>query len=178
MILRFIRSRKHLEDMDYYKWSMSKRSKINVKLLYFLGFSVFFYLWIYLAVSDPYYMDNPFYLFLFVGIGLVEILILVPIVKFLKKKRYKRMLVKKYKDTSDKELTISLTENRLILQNSEAQSKIAYSIIEEVIETNEYVFIFVEMSSGIPIPLESFKDSDEKEAFLNYLNNKIASNLP
>lgn len=178
MVLNYINTKKHLVDMDFYSWSNSSLHKKSVKSIFFLAVIISFSLWLYLAITNRYFAGNLFYLLIFVGGSLIEAFILVLVFRFVRKIYYSKRLSESNKDTFDIETTLSLEENEIILKTNRSQSKIKYSLINKVSETNKYVFIFIDSADGIPIPLTAFLNEKEKTSFLNYLNNKIASNLP
>lgn len=69
--------------------------------------------------------------------------------------------------------SITLTENGLVETSHLSETKTNWEVIEEVLETEKHIFIYNSAVSAYIIPVSAFKDTNEKEAFMNTLHGYI-----
>ncbi len=86
------------------------------------------------------------------------------------RKRIKRMLEEKNNDGLIGERILEIDEENIKITNNSGESKFPIKSIKDIIEDEEYIFIYINSVSAIIIPLEVFKDKEDKERFKNLLN--------
>ena len=71
-----------------------------------------------------------------------------------------------------KEATFFFEEDCVYETTPENETKSGYDIIEKVVETDRFVYVFVSVSSAHIIPVTAFADDAEKHSFLAFIESK------
>ncbi|URZ01249.1 YcxB family protein [Clostridium felsineum] len=112
------------------------------------------------------------YYFLLETIGYIFLLILIRIrvSSFLRKKLNKVFLSEKYSDYF-KSTKIALTENGLHVETNLSEKDYKWQTIKIISLIDNYIFIITASNDDFLIPSNSFKDTNDKNKFLNSLTN-------
>ena len=86
------------------------------------------------------------------------------------RKRIKRMLEEKSNNGLIGERILEIDEENIKITNNSGESKFSIKTIKDIIEDKEYIFIYINSVAAIIIPLEVFKDKEDKERFKKLLN--------
>jgi len=85
------------------------------------------------------------------------------------RKRIKRMLEEKSNDGLIGEIVLEIDGENIKIINNSGESKYYIKSIKNIIEDKEYIFIYINSVAAIIIPLEVFKDNEDKERFKELL---------
>lgn len=69
--------------------------------------------------------------------------------------------------------SLRLDEDGIVNTSRLSESKTNYEAVEKVIETKEYVYIYISSIMAYIIPVKSFGSIDQKEELINKLNDKV-----
>ncbi|MFZ7104315.1 MAG: YcxB family protein [Peptococcaceae bacterium] len=72
--------------------------------------------------------------------------------------------------------TLKLAADGIVNITGFSESKTNYGAVEGVIETQEYIYIYLSAVMAYIIPVDSFADSTQKAEFINRLNGEIEKN--
>lgn len=86
-------------------------------------------------------------------------------------RRMSKMLEEGRTDTILGEHTMTITDEGILDQTEMNETK--YSKVEKIIETGKHVFVYVNSVAAFIIPVKSFKNEEEKKAFLNEIKKLI-----
>ena len=71
------------------------------------------------------------------------------------------------------ERSLQLTECGILQTSSLSESKITWDVIEDVVETKEHIFIYINALSGYVIPIRAFANAAQKDEFLGILKSHL-----
>ena len=110
-----------------------------------------------------------------IGLAIVSVLWIIftktIYLKWLRK--YIEKVKKSGKLSYSKENTLIFDDESFIEIASENESKIKYSMIERIVETEKYVYVFIGSTQALIIPLTAFSDDSERTQFLEFIETKI-----
>ena len=69
--------------------------------------------------------------------------------------------------------SLRLDEEGLVIGSSLSEARTNYGAVEEVVETKEYIYIYVSSISAHIIPVRSFESVQQKDEWINKLNHKV-----
>jgi hypothetical protein len=69
--------------------------------------------------------------------------------------------------------SIELTEDGIVKTNESSESKSKWNIVENIVETKDYIFIYISAVMAYVIPTRAFSDNEEKGNFVNTLNKMV-----
>ena len=72
--------------------------------------------------------------------------------------------------------TLLFNEDVFVSVAPEKETKVKYSAIERIVETESYIFIFTSSIQAVIIPRSAFSDDAEKVRFIAFLESKKAEN--
>lgn len=68
---------------------------------------------------------------------------------------------------------VKLDESTIINNSSMNSSETKYQAIENIIETKDYIYVYISPVQAYIIPVSAFENLDEKDKFVNKLNDKV-----
>lgn len=86
------------------------------------------------------------------------------------RKRIKRILEEKSNEGLIGERVLEIDGENIKITNDSGESKFYIKSIKNIIEDKEYIFAYINSVSAIIIPLQAFKDNEDKERFKKLLN--------
>lgn len=86
------------------------------------------------------------------------------------RKRIKKMLKEKGNEGLIGENVLEIDENNIKVTNDSGENTIYVKSIKNIVENDEYIFIYINSISAIIIPIKVFKSTEEKENFNSLLN--------
>lgn len=102
-----------------------------------------------------------------VVLGIIAMILWASFYGIVTKNRLKRQVTKILKDNEDKGFVgrrvLEINENSIKIITSSGENIINIDTIHEVVETNDYLYIYVNSMSAIVIPKLFFKDDDVNE---------------
>ena len=73
--------------------------------------------------------------------------------------------------------SLELTEDRIVNISSFSESKTDYRTVERVVETKDYIYIYISSVMAYIIPIRTFESLDQKTEFINMLNSNINKHI-
>lgn len=69
--------------------------------------------------------------------------------------------------------TISIEDDHLLVTSTAGESKTNWNTLEEVIKTEDYIFIYLSSVNIYPVPKTAFESEEEFNLFFKTMNNKL-----
>lgn len=78
----------------------------------------------------------------------------------------------------ESEITMRLvfSDDEIIYENNTVHAKFNWSSVKNIVEYKQYVYVFLEETGGIIIPVGVFNDGISKEDFITYVNKRFSEN--
>lgn len=86
------------------------------------------------------------------------------------RKRIKKMLQEKDNEGLIGESVLEIDDNNIKITNDSGENTIYVKSIKNIVENDDYIFIYINSISVIIIPIKIFKSTEEKENFKSLLN--------
>ncbi len=171
MEIKYINTENDFACMYIYIVKNSKAFKIIMNLLFFIAI-VMFSMDYFSRTLNTFNVKNLLFLVLFISISILEVSVIKYLLLFLLKRFYLKRLRESSKNEFNVETTLTLTETEIIKQNIYSNIKMKFILIKRIIVDKKYLFILTGSMEGFVIPLSIFKNNEEKNTFLYYLNKR------
>ena len=171
MEIKYVNTENDFAYMYIYIIKSSKHFKIIMNFIFFIAIVMFSidYFSINLIAFD---LKNLLFLVFFISMGILEAFAIKYLLLFLLEKFYLRRLKESSKNEFNVETTLTLTETEIIKRNMYSVVKMNLILIKKIIVDKNYLFVLTGSMEGFVIPLSIFKNNEEKNTFLYYLNKR------
>jgi hypothetical protein len=141
-----------LDENDYlqhqlYTATKTERIKKQRKKSWILVSSVFFLI-AFLDIRK----EDKFQLYSFTIIGIISVIFYPIYLRNHYKKHYAKFIKETYKNKFGETIVVDFFEDKILIKNSSAESKVEYSAFEEFNEIGEYIFLKLKGGESFVIP--------------------------
>lgn len=168
MILKYsLNEFDYLEHQLYIASKSKKIKKQRLRSLLVVSISI-------LIIAYFFYKDDPIFSIYFFGFFLIITIFFYPMYlgKYYKR-HYKNYLLEHYKNRFNKTSTITFKESNFETSSFVGESKINYSVIEDIIEIPNHIFIKLQTGGSLIIPKSNIENPKNVKLELKKLAKKL-----
>jgi hypothetical protein len=169
MELKYSLTKQDYIDFNINYMSYSKSTKRMLLIQRLIGPVIF--LVIPFLNSSP--KSDPFSFVIFTILSILWVIFFDKIIRKDMKRRVSKVLAEGNNKGMLGEHTLILDKDGVLEITTHNESKTKWDAIEDIIESENHIFIFFSSMAGYIVPLRVFKSSNEKDIFLETLYSKI-----
>jgi len=169
-----------LDDNDYFEFSKSlnlnsavgKKALLTYRLIVpIISVLTIFVFWIAGAKTGLLISEV-------IGLAILSVVFIILAKPFYIKSLRKQLdiLKKNGKLPYNKEATLLFSDDYCTEITLERETKIKYSVVERVVETEKAIYVYMSAVSAAIIPLKCFSDDAQKQQFICFIQSKINAN--